>query len=725
MVADDLGFSDLGCYGSEIATPHLDAIAAAGVRYANYHTFPLCSPSRAALLTGRNPHTVGVGFTSMIDPGFPGYASELPANQPTLAEVLQINGFATGMVGKWHLCKDSDLHEGGDHHSWPAQRGFDRYYGFLEALTDFHHPHRLYAGNEVVEVDQYPDGYYLTDDLTERAIAMIRSAKAADPAKPLFLYYAHGAVHAPLQAKADDIARQRGRYDEGWDVIRERRLRRQIELGILPLGTELPPRNSEAGEDVAPWGSYGTDVRRLFARYMEVYAAMVQTIDESAGRIRDTLEELGEWDNTLFMFISDNGASREGRELGTTAYFRFGLPGGTTDLEADLARIDLVGGPAACAHYPRGWAMASNTPYRLYKMSTHRGGLKVPLVVSWPRGQLARTDVVRNQYVHVTNVLPTVLELVGVEFPARRGQLDAPAPSGASFVATLLDPSASELHDEQYYECNGSRAFYRKGWEAVTFHRPMTSFSTERWELFDVNADPTQCHDLASQNPERLAELQAGWEEAAWENQVYPLNEGSGLANLLRPDRDDHLGAAMRIPAGTPSLERYRSNRLITGRPFRVVVEWAYRDGDEGVLVAHGGQQSGYVLYVEGGHLHVVQNAFGSMIELRPVAVPDGSSEVALAVETPGNRRWELSLALDSHVVAEGEGFVQLGGYLPFEGIDVGIDRRSPVSWDLFERRGPFPYTGRLVAVRYEPGEITSGGPEDIAEAVAAGLGLE
>jgi arylsulfatase len=726
MVADDLGFSDLGCYGSEIATPHIDRIAGSGIRYSNFHSAPLCSPTRAALLTGRNSHAAGIGFTSMIDPGFPGYASELPANQPTMAEVLRDNGYSTGMVGKWHVCKDSDLHEAGDHHSWPLQRGFDRYYGFLEALTDFHHPHRLYEGNEVVEVDRYPDGYYLTDDLTDRAIQMIRSAKVADPTRPLFLYYSHGAVHAPLQAKATDIARQRGLYEEGWDVLRELRLRRQIELGVVSPGTELPPRTAEPGEDVVPWDSLAPGLRRLFARYMEVYAAMVESVDESAGRIRAALEELGQWDNTIFLFMSDNGASREGRELGTTSYFRFSGAGAATDLVADLERFDLIGGPAACAHYPRGWAMASNTPFRLYKMSTYRGGHQVPMVMSWPRGQVAQTELVRPQYVHVTSVLPTLLELIGVDFPARRGGLEARAPSGPSFATTLHDPRAPSVHDEQYYECVGSRAFYRQGWEAVTFHRPLTSFRTETWELFNVESDPTQCHDLAAQHPQRLAELQARWEEAAWANQVFPLNEGTGLANLLRPEHDEVLSQPIRIPAGTPSLERYRSSRLITGRPFRVVVEWEYRAGDEGVLVAHGGQQSGYLLYVEDGMLNVVQNAYGSMVELPAVTLPSASREMSLDVTPIADKRWKLALAVDGEPVASSDHFVQLGGYLPFEGIDVGIDRRSPVSWELYQRRGPFPYSGRLVAVRYEPGQVTAAlGTAAIASAIEMGLGLE
>ena len=256
VLADDLGYSDVSCYGSEIATPAIDELAATGVRYTNFHVTPLCSPTRAALLTGLNSHHVGVGFVANADPGFPGYASELPHNQSTLAEMLKASGYATMAVGKWHLCKETDLSIAGDTHSWPLQRGFDQFYGFLEALTNFHHPHLMYEGNSPIDIAEYPEGYYLTDDLTDRACRMIREVKATDPNKPFFLYYAHGAVHAPLHAKADDIARHRGNYDKGWDQLREERLTRQIELGVVPPGTELPPRNFEPDEDVAAWDSY-------------------------------------------------------------------------------------------------------------------------------------------------------------------------------------------------------------------------------------------------------------------------------------------------------------------------------------------------------------------------------------------------------------------------------------------------------------------------------------
>jgi arylsulfatase len=728
VLVDDLGFSDLGCYGSEIATPALDAIAAGGVRYGNFHVAPLCSPTRAALLTGRNSHAAGMGLVANVDPGFPGYASELPANQPTLAETLRATGYSTLAVGKWHLCKDSDLHEAGDRNSWPLQRGFDQFYGILEALTNHHHPHRLLDGNSVVQTDEYPPDYYLTEDLTDRAVRMIREAHTANPSKPFFLYFAHAAVHAPLHAKKADIERHRGRYADGWDALRARRLARQVELGVMPPGTVLPPRNSEPGEDVVAWDSLGADEQRLFARYMEVYAAMVESIDASVARLRSAIEELGLWENTLFLFTSDNGASREGRNAGSPFYWRYAYgtgPGQSEVLPEDLEMIDDIGGPTSWPHYPRGWAMACNTPFRLYKVSSYRGGNQVPLIVSWPR-EIAADAEVRQQFVHVTDVFPTVLDLLGLEPLRAREGLPADELAGTTFAPTLADPSVASSHREQHLECAGHRAYYRDGWEAVTFRRPLTPFRDEQWQLFNVDEDPTQVNDLAGEHPERVAELVEAWDEAAWRNQVFPLDDGTRIHYLWRPPSDEVFSEPVAIPAGTPTLERNRSSALIRGRSFQVVVDWRYRTGDEGVLLAHGGQESGYLLYVEGGALRFTQNAHGAMLRLEPLELGAASEQVVLDVEAPGGGVWHVSLSADGGESVSGDGFVQHAHLLPWEGIDVGIDRRSPVDWELHGRRGSFAFTGKLVRVTYRPGALSPGaGQTAIDEALRIGTGLE
>jgi arylsulfatase A-like enzyme len=704
VLADDLGFADLGCYGSEIATPHLDRLAAEGLRFTSFHVTPMCSPTRAALLTGRDPHSVGVGHVAHSDPGFPGYAMELAGDVATLAEVLRDNGWTTLMAGKWHLAKDSDCGDAGPRHSWPCQRGFDRFYGFLDGFTNLHHPHRLLRDNSPVEVDAYPEGYYLTDDLTDQAISMIKAAKASDPSRPFFLYLAHGAVHAPLHAKDVDIARYADRYREGWDRLREERFARQQQLGVVAPETVMAPRNSEAGNDVRAWDELPPEQQELFARYMAVYAAMVDNVDQQFGRLRQALEDLGEWDDTVVLFTSDNGASREGEAEGTTAYYQHLL--GTTDLEADLARLDEIGGPTTTPHYPRGWAMASGTPFRLYKINTHAGGHSVPMVLKAPG--TPDPGGLRRQWQHVTDVLPTVLDLVGVKHPTTRLGQELRPPTGSSFVPVIGSADTDSTHREQLFEMVGHRGYYRDGWEVVTLHRPFTHFTDEEWELYDLTTDPTELRDLAREHPERLRELADAWEAGARAGQVYPLDEGSGVKFLQRPPRSDVFSETVRLLPGTPTLERWRSQQLVANRAFTVTVELG--SVADGVLVSHGDQGGGYLLHVLDGSLRFAHNdGRGRLREL------DGGPLTGHRVEArftaPGGGTWSVALVVDGDEVAAGEGYPLLYPMAPFEGIDVGIDRRSPVSWELRQAHGTFPYAGELRSVTYEPGEHAPDSP--------------
>lgn len=703
MLADDLGFADLGCYGSEIATPHLDGLAARGLRATAFHTAPMCSPTRAALLTGVDPHRAGLGTVAHVDPGFPGYASELAPDVATIAEILRDQaGYATMAVGKWHLAKDSDCSDAGPRHSWPLQRGFERYYGFLDAFTNLHHPHRITEDNHAITVDRYPDGYYFTDDITDHAIEMVREAKASNPAQPFLLYFAHGAVHAPLHACAEDIARYRGRYDEGWDRLREERFARQQELGIVPDDWVLPPRNSERDHDVLPWDDLPPEEQELYARHMEVYAAMVDRIDQNVGRLLAALDDLGETDNTIFIFLSDNGASREGEVTGTTAYYVHLLQG--DDIDADRARIDEIGGPTTTPHYPRGWAQASGTPFRLYKINAHQGGHSVPFIFSWPR-RFPEGGGIRRQYQYVADLLPTLLELVGVDRPETRQGVPLAPLAGTSFTPWLDDPDARSTHREHPVENNGHRGYYRDGWHAVTLHHRMTPYTGERWELYHLDEDPTELHDLADAEPERLAELTAAWEQAAWREHYYPLDEGVSLNYVLRPPRSEVYGEPVRIVAGTPTLERWRSVQLVWFRGVEIRVDLDHRTGDEGILVAHGDQGSGYALMVRDGDLVFVHNdGRGAMTRISAGPMPDGAREVVAELTAPGERVWNLRLAVDGEDRGGRDGLPLLFGMSPFEGIDVGIDRRSPVDWEVYEQHGPFPYSGTLHAVTYTPG---------------------
>lgn len=717
VLCDDLGFADLGCYGAEIDTPYVDALAARGSRYVNFHANPMCSPTRASLLTGVNSHAAGVGWVGLNDFGFPGYRGRLAENVATAAECFRAHGYATLMVGKWHLSPPDDLHPAAGKASWPLRRGFDRFYGFMEpnGFTNLHHPHWLIEDNHVVEVDEYPAGYYFTDDITDKAIAMIRSIKAADPRRPFFLHLAHGAVHGPLHAKASDLAKYRGRYDAGWDVFRERRFARQLELGLLPPGTRLPLRNDERGYTVPAWNELPERERLLFARHMEAYAAMVDSIDQNLGRMLETVDDLGELDNTIVIFTSDNGASADGYTRGSLDYVMMGSLRRTPLEEIgplDYARQDLIGGPQVLNHYPQGWAMVSNTPFRLYKMTAFAGGHQVPFIISWPAEGTAR-GAIRRQYTHVTDVLPTLLELTGLAALSTRHGAPVMPMAGASLAATMDDADAAATHGDQYYEVSGHRAYYeREGWEAVTHHRLGKPFDDGEWRLYHVETDPTQIDDLAAAEPDRTRRLDAAWEDAARANSVFPLDDalphsGRGLRDLSSPLRD-LLVRPIRLTRDMHTLEPHLARGLVQGRSFGVDIRLDHRDGDEGVLVAHGGVGGGYCIYVEAGRLALYHHVLGRETRISAGTLAAGLTGIQLDVVAAEGGLCDFVLSVEGAERARASRLPAFAQFCPFEGIDVGVDRRSPVDWSRYEKRGSFPYSGILHRVTYSPGEFAA-----------------
>ncbi len=721
VLVDDMGYSDIGPFGGEIPTPVLDRLAERGVRLTNYHTMPLCSPARAALLTGLNPHRVGYSFVANADPGFPGYGMQIGDDIPTLAETLHDAGYATYAVGKWHLTRDSASNAADDRRGWPLQKGFDRYYGVLEGLTSLFHPHQLVRDNSPLDIDTFPPGYYYTDDITDQAIAMVTSLRAHDADKPFLLYLAHHAVHGPLQAKPEDIARHRGRYDEGWDRLREDRFARQLAAGLFPAGTALPPRNHEPGHEVRPWAELTEEERQRYARYMEVYAAMVDNIDQNLGRLLGTLEALGDLDNTIVVFTSDNGGTGEGGPEGTRSYFsRFVRhPRLPDDWTPDVARDPgLIGGPRSLVHYPRGWGMASNTPFRLYKGHTHAGGVRVPFLLSWPAGRAWPAGGVRHQYQYVTDIVPTLLELAGVPRPAERRGLAVQELDGTSFVPVLADPSAASAHAEQYCEMSGNRSYYRDGWKLVTLHRHGDEYDDAEWALFDIAADPTETTDVAAEHPEVVKELSAAWEAAAWRNGVFPLPDAGGALWLRNPD-EERLKRPLTLLPGTPELERYRSSRLVAFRSFTITVRIArHREGDAGVLVSHGDQGGGYSLYTENGRLRFAYNEYGELTETDAGPLPAGACVVEVAATALPGIRWSFAFAVNGTPTGSLGSVHQLIGMAPFQGISVGIDRKSPVSWPVYERHGTFRYTGALDSVTYTPGPAAPEDPAELARAL-------
>lgn len=707
VLMDDLGFSDIGVYGSEIATPQIDRLAEDGYQFTNYQTPPMCAPARAALLTGVNPHRAGFSFVPHIDPGFPNSTMQLPPDTPTLAESLRERGYATFMVGKWHLTPESEINDGGDRSSWPCQRGFDRFYGFLDGMTSMMHPHRLVRDNTAVELGQYADDYYLPDVLTDEALGMLRTLRANNPEKPFLLYYAHPAVHGPLQAKPEDIEKYRGQFDAGWEHIRHERFRRQIQRGLFPPNTKCPDTNGGPETDAPSWEALSGSQKQLFARYMEVYAAMVDNADQNIGRIVSALREMGEYENTIFVFTSDNGATSEGGAEGTRSYFsQFGHgPWLPAAWERDVPRdLELVGGPQVHAHYPRGWAWASNTPFRMYKTYSHAGGVRVPMLVSWPAGlRKKQSDTgLRNQFVHAVDVAPTILDLVGPCITESTAAVRSPV-DGRSFTAGLRDPALPGPRREQYTELSGRRAFIDGDWKIVTDQGHGPNWAGDAWELYDVATDPAETVDLADSYPERVASMAEKWEAAAWHNTVFPLNDDGSMFQC-RPASELLLEEPVKLRRGTPVLERFRSSKLTNLRSFAVDFELNYRGGHEGVLVAHGDQGGGYVFFVEDGKLHCSYNAYGRMFRASQ-PLQEGARAIRANFDlVEGDLAWTITVSVDDRQPQSMGPVPQLCGMCPFTGISVGADLGGPVDWKVHERHGTYPYNGELASVRYTPG---------------------
>ncbi|MCL4292348.1 MAG: arylsulfatase, partial [Acidimicrobiia bacterium] len=529
VVLDDLGFGQLGCFGSDLATPAIDGLAAGGVRANRFHVTAMCSPTRACLLTGRNPHAVGMGFLPDVPIGFPGYDGRIPPTAATLPRILRDSGYSTFAVGKWHLAPRWEISASGPFTRWPLGLGFERFYGFLAGDTNQWAPD-LVLDNGFVEPPRRPaDGYHLTEDLVDRSMRLVQDQQQATPDKPFFLYLATGAVHAPHQVAPEWSARYAGAFDDGWEAWRERTFARQVAAGVVPPGTVLTPRPPWVPE----WSALDADRRRLFARMMEVFAGFLTHTDAQLGRLFSFLERTGLDDNTVVVLLSDNGTSAEGGPDGSFNEHRF-THDVYDDVDETVARIDEIGGHRAYNHYPWGWAWAGNTPLRLWKRYTWLGGVRTPLVVRWPRGIEARGEV-REQFLHAVDVMPTVLEACGVDAPATVDGVPQQPIDGASALHALRDAGAPSPRRTQYFELLGSRALYHDGWKATTDHvgsqlaveRELVpgshDFATDRWSLFDLEHDFSEAHDLAAEHPERVDELVARWWTEAGRNQVLPL----------------------------------------------------------------------------------------------------------------------------------------------------------------------------------------------------------
>ncbi|MFM8531137.1 MAG: arylsulfatase, partial [Ilumatobacteraceae bacterium] len=518
IVLDDVGFGQLGCYGSPIRTPNIDRLAATGVRFDRFHVTSICSSTRAALLTGRNHHAVGVGATQETSFALPGYSGRIPPSAATLARILRDNGYNTMAVGKWHLTPQAEYSAAGPFDRWPLGMGFERYYGFLGAETNHWSP-ELVRDNTPIPV---PDvaGYHLTEDLAQQAVDMLRSQHVAAPDKPFLLWFATGAAHAPHHVTREWFAPDAGAFDEGWEALREGIYRRQLAEGIIPPGTALTPRPAW----VPAWQSLSADERRLYARYMEVFAGFVTHTDAQIGRILDHLEQSGRAENTIVLLMSDNGTSSEGGPSGTLNEAASWL-GDHATVEEALAHIDEIGGPNHTNHYPWGWAWAGNSPFQLWKRYAWLGGVRAPLIARWPAG-ITDPGSMRHQFTHAIDITPTLLGAIGLAMPTMVDGVPQQRVDGVDAHALFAQPNAPEHRGTQYFEMHGSRSIYHDGWKATSnFVSPLFdershitgshSYETDVWQLFDLDRDFSESTDLSADHPELLSRLEQLWVDQA------------------------------------------------------------------------------------------------------------------------------------------------------------------------------------------------------------------
>jgi len=702
IVLDDLGFAQLGCFGGDVDTPAIDGLAASGLRYRSFHVTALCSPTRACVLTGRNHHAVGMGFLTDIPTGFPGYNGRIPRSAATLPRILRDNGYSTFAVGKWHLVPRWEQSASGPFDRWPLGLGFERFYGFLGGDTNQWTP-ELVQDNGFVDPPATPDqGYHLTEDLAERAIRLIQDQQQATPGKPFFLYFTPGAMHAPHQAPDAWIERFRGRYDAGWEAFRDAAFARQQEMGIVRAGVPLPERPRW----IPAWNELPADERTLYARMMEVYAGFLAHTDHQIGRVMDFLRDRDLLDDTLVLLISDNGASAEGGPRGSHNEHRF-----THDLLDDpqqlAARAHELGGHRAYNHYAWGWAWAGNTPFRLWKRFVWLGGVRTPLVAHWPRGIAARGEL-RTQFCHAIDLMPTVLDAIGIEAPAVVDGIPQKRIDGASLKPTFADAQAPAPRTTQYFEMMGSRALWQDGWKVTTDHvgRQLTvereqvggsqDLETDHWALFDLANDPAEAHDVGAHHPEKLRRLVETWWSEAGSNQVLPLEDGFiTRAVAIEPSPWGFRGSATLHPGGGPVCETLLPPM---GGGFRLAARLAIPDGGaSGVLAALGDWHNGFAAYLVDGRPAVAFCLFGDTVRVAADApLPPGARTVEVLFRRAQQGGGPLALRVDGEIVARGT----IPTDLPFRwqiggaGLLVGHDRGFPVCDDY---RPPATFTGEIV----------------------------
>jgi arylsulfatase A-like enzyme len=614
IVLDDVGFGWLSCYGGPIDTPSMDKLAANGLLYNNWHTTALCSPTRACLLTGRNHHSVGMAAITELATGFPGYNGIMPKEKATIAAMLRLYGYNTYCAGKWHNTPSQETGPEGPFDRWPTGQmmGFDRFYGFMGGDISQWNP-QLYHDNHPIEPPKTAEeGYHLSVDLVDKVNIAIANHESVDPQKPWFLWLAFGACHAPHHVPKDWIAKYKGKFDKGWDKVREETLERQKKTGIVPKNTELAPPN----EGVQKWDDLSADEKKLFARMMECYAGFLSHTDQQIGRFIQFLEEVGKLENTLIFVCSDNGASAEGLLNGVfNEMSMFNMDPET--VEENLKRIDELGGPSSYNHYPAGWAMAGDTPFKWYKQYTHYGGTKDPLIVHWPKG-IRNKGKIRTQFHHAIDILPTILEAIGVDPPSQiAGYTQAPI-EGVSMLYSFNDTNAPTTKQIQYFEMLGNRAIWYNGWKAVTYHGRLPwenaakwSFDEDKWELYNVEEDFSECHNLAGKHPDKLRQLVELWWAEAGKYNVLPLDDRTVSRFGGREEGKEEEQKSYVFYPGTARVPMHVAPRTLN-RSYNITAEVDIpSNGAEGPIVCIGGVENGWSLYIKDKRLVYCYNYLG------------------------------------------------------------------------------------------------------------------
>ena len=713
ILLDDAGFGSSSAFGGPCKTPTAEMLASEGLKYNRFHTTALCSPTRQAMLTGRNHHTVGMGGITEIATGAPGYCSVLPNTCSPVARTLKLNGYATAQFGKCHEVPVWETSPAGPFDAWPTGGGgFEYFYGFIGGEAHQWYP-SLYEGTTPIEVKRTPEeGYHLMEDMTDKAIEWIGQEKALIPDKPFFVYFAPGATHAPHHVPKEWADKYKGKFDQGWDKIREETFARQKKLGVIPQDCQLTQRHKE----IPAWDQMPAELKPVLTREMEVYAGFLEYTDHHVGRLVDSIKKLNLLDDTLIYYIiGDNGASAEGTMNGT--YNEMINFNGAASLETPeflMARLDKLGGPDSYNHYSVGWAHAMDTPYQWTKqVASHWGGTRNGTIVHWPKGIKGKGEI-RSQFHHVIDVAPTILEAAGVPQPLFVNGVQQHPIEGVSMAYSFNDAKAAERHETQYFEMFGNRGIYHKGWTAVTRHKTpwilqgekTPAFDDDVWELYDTNKDWSQAKNLAKQMPEKLHELQRLWLMEAVQYNVLPLDDNIGARM-----NSDMAGRPVLIKGNSQilfgSMGRLSENSVLNlkNKSHSVTAEIVVpKTGAEGVIVAQGGNIGGWSLYASGGKLKYCYNLLGIQqfyAESKDV-LPSGDHQVRMEFAYAGGglgKGGTVSLFVDGKKV--GEGKVAATAAIVFsadDGLDVGMDTGAPVSPDYGAHGNEF--SGRVKGVQ-------------------------